>query len=284
MEEGSDNLNGIPTNTRKTEKINKTGSKIRPPQALFDSEQATASNNGYVFRRHHPLDSSSALYDVWNGEYYRDGFLFKEMNVSTFIDNNNVKPTIEELTMFVVKKTEAGGRNGSGGMTTPGKKESKKAAKKQMKTALNPEDDDDVDVDTSGRKREEEEDEEGDGDNDDDDEEEEDAVDNSLANFNTDLAKEIAKLNEEEDPNVSNPFIPGDLVQIIGGEMINLVGRIISINDVRKTAKLKPLNNPLLSNEFDIELSLLVKYVYPGAHVKVMTGKNDDTWLFSFLL
>lgn len=78
----------------------------RPPQALFDVEQANASNNGYVVRRHFPGDSSSIMYDFWNGEYYRHGFLYKEVNVESFIDNRDVNPKLEELQRFIVKKPE----------------------------------------------------------------------------------------------------------------------------------------------------------------------------------
>ena len=210
-------------------KITLSGNKIRPAQALFDAEQASNSSNGYVFRRHHPLDPSSALYDVWNGKYYKDGFLFDEVNVETFIDNTDVKPKLEELKMFAVKKP------------------SKPVAKKTQK---NPED-------------EEEE----------DDEEQDDTEDPVSSTMNADLAKEIERLNEESEGKTENPFTPGDLVQVIGGELINLVGRVISINDVYKSAKIRPYNNTLLTEDQDVELNLLVKYVFPGAHVKVMTGK-----------
>jgi transcription elongation factor SPT5 len=220
-------------------KVLLTSSKIRPPQSLFDAEQA--ANSGYVFRRHHPLDPSSALYDVWNNEYYRDGFLFKEVNVDTFIDSTEVRPKLEELKMFAIKKP------------------SKAILPTHQKKQKNPEDDDNPDDEDEQENHEE-------------NDQNEDPL---LSGFNADLQKEIDKMKEDEgaENSGSNPFVPGDLVQVIGGELINLVGRVLSLSDVHKTARIRPYNNSLLTEECEVETNLLVKYVFAGAHVKVMTGK-----------
>jgi transcription elongation factor len=220
-------------------KVLLTSSKIRPPQSLFDAEQA--ANSGYVFRRHHPLDQSSALYDVWNNEYYRDGFLFKEVTIDTFIDSTEVRPKLEELKMFAIKKP------------------SKAILPTHQKKQKNPEDDDNPDDEDEQENHEE-------------NDQNEDPL---LSGFNADLQKEIDKMKEDEgaENSGSNPFVPGDLVQVVGGELINLVGRVLSLNDVLKTARIRPYNNSLLTEECEVETNLLVKYVFAGAHVKVMTGK-----------
>eukprot|EP00599_Poterioochromonas_sp_BG-1_P011272 CAMPEP_0173156230 /NCGR_PEP_ID=MMETSP1105-20130129/14646_1 /TAXON_ID=2985 /ORGANISM="Ochromonas sp., Strain BG-1" /LENGTH=1165 /DNA_ID=CAMNT_0014072945 /DNA_START=63 /DNA_END=3557 /DNA_ORIENTATION=+ len=278
-EENSLNLDGSLPGKKKVLLSSKLN-KVRPPQALFDPEQASASHNGYVFRRHHPLDPSAALYDVWNGEYYKDGFLFKEVNVDTFIDNQFTnKPKLEELRMFIIDQTNKNSNNGFNDedddgpdfLSTSNKKKEEKKAKK-VKKPVNPEDDEDANA-----LRDDEDQDEPEDDNDMDVEERGRPIANTLSNMNADLAKEIAKLTADEDPMKANPFVVGDIVKVIGGEMVNLIGRIMSVHDVTKTATIRPYNHITLTNEFDVEISLLVKYVEPGAHVKVTTGRYAGT-------
>lgn len=70
----------------------------------------------------------------------------------------------------------------------------------------------------------------------------------------------------------ANPYIPGDLAQILTGELENLIVRIVSTDDVSGIAKVKAYNG-VISDVFEIELSNLMKYVNPGSHVKVMKGQ-----------
>ena len=61
------------------------GGKIRPPKRLFDPvEAANQANGSGTSRRFHPSDRGHK-YDFWNGEYYRDGFLYKDVNPATYL-------------------------------------------------------------------------------------------------------------------------------------------------------------------------------------------------------
>ena len=65
-------------------------------------------------------------------------------------------------------------------------------------------------------------------------------------------------------------FVTGDVVQVVGGELKNLIGRIISINEMIRSVTLAPFNS-VLKSEIVIEVDLLVKYIVAGAHIKVRT-------------
>ncbi|KAJ1419809.1 hypothetical protein B484DRAFT_400062, partial [Ochromonadaceae sp. CCMP2298] len=70
----------------------------RPPQRLFDAEEARLAGASYVARRSHPLDrSGGAVYDVWVGDYYQYGFLLKEVDIKSTLEGEGVKPRLEEL-------------------------------------------------------------------------------------------------------------------------------------------------------------------------------------------
>ena len=191
--------------------------KVRPQQRLFDAEEARVANSSYVFRRHHPLDMTAAMYDVWENEHYKDGFLFKEVNVATYLDAADVKPRLEELQLFRQRKT--GGE--------------------------------------------------------DDAEEDEDALLEQYApnaHFLKELADQIENLGEDETKEGVNSLLPGDLVQVTAGDMRNLIARIVSVNDATRVARIVPYNNAL-TTEMSMEVDLLVKYIFPGAHVKVVAGR-----------
>lgn len=59
-------------------------------------------------------------------------------------------------------------------------------------------------------------------------------------------------------------------MQVVGGELKNLIGRIVSINEMIRSVTLAPFNSALKS-EIVIEVDLLVKYIVAGAHIKVRT-------------
>jgi transcription elongation factor SPT5 len=43
--------------------------------------------------------SKNGQYWVWNGEHFKDGFLEKDMRITTF-STENVNPTLEEIGKF----------------------------------------------------------------------------------------------------------------------------------------------------------------------------------------
>lgn len=192
--------------------------KVRPQQRLFDAEEARATNAAFVYRRHHPMDLTAAMYDVWENEHYKDGFLFKEVTAATYLDTTDIKPRLEELQLFRQRKS-------------------------------------------------------GNGDRDEEDPED-DVLDQYAPNahFLKELADQIDNLGEEEAKEGSNALLPGDLVQVISGDMRNLIARVVSVNDATRVARIVPYNNAL-TTEMSMEVDLLVKYIFPGAHVKVVAGR-----------
>ena len=78
----------------------------------------------------------------------------------------------------------------------------------------------------------------------------------------------IISTGEDEAKSNVMQFVTGDVVQVVGGELKNLIGRIISINEMIRSVTLAPFNS-VLKSEIVIEVDLLVKYIVAGAHIKV---------------
>jgi transcription elongation factor SPT5 len=121
--------------------------------------------------------------------------------------------------------------------------------------------------------REKSKQEEGGQDSDDDD-------DHSVANMGkqTSFMVELARQLEMDDSNKSGtgkvvPFRTGDVVQVTDGEFRNMRGTILSINEAAQQATLRPIHTEDLGN-ITVETALLVKYIRPGAHVKVVNGTH----------
>ncbi|RYG59388.1 hypothetical protein EON64_20285 [archaeon] len=100
--------------------------------------------------------------------------------------------------------------------------------------------------------------------------------------FSQQLTQQIAHLEAETEDNIIS-FAVGDHVLVIGGELQTLVARIVSLDDLRKTAKVVALKGDL-PGEFDIEWNLLVKHVVVGAHVKVGFVECIHTHTYSHVL
>jgi transcription elongation factor len=195
---------------------------VRPQQRLFDAQEARLANSSYVSRRHHPMDPTPAMYDVWENDFYKDGFLFKEVSVNTYLDDSDIKPRLEELQMFRQRKSGTG-------------EEDQDAPEEDDENAL---------LDQYAPN----------------------------AHFLKELADQIDTLGEEEAKEGVNALLPGDLVQVTSGDMRNLIARIVSVNDATRVARIIPYNNAL-TTEMSMEVDLLVKYIFPGAHVKVVSGR-----------
>lgn len=201
------------------------GMTVRPPQRLFDPEEARSAGSSFVYRRHHPLDQSATQYDLWNNDYYKHGFLFKEVNVTTYLDNtNSIKPRLEELQMF------------------------RQQNKSQDRTHDDADGNDDEDLDGIHST-------------------------DPNSSFMKDLAAQIQSLGDEEEKEGPSIFLPGDLVLVTKGEMRNLVARVTAVNDATRIARIVPYENKELSTEMEIEIDLLVKHIFPGAHIKVVSGR-----------
>ena len=207
----------------KTSKNNGGIYKVRPQQRLFDAEEARLAGAAFVYRRHHPMDLTSTMYDVWENEHYKNGFLYKEVNTATYLETIDIKPRLEELQLF-----------------------------RQSKKTNQDNDDDDENLE---------------------DDQISDVYNTNNSHFLKELAEQIDNLDDSETKESnSNIFLPGDLIQVTSGEMRNLIARIITINDATKIAKIIPYNHSL-TTEISIETDLLVKYIFPGAHIKVVNGR-----------
>ena len=206
----------------KTMEKSSSGSKAKPAQRMFDSEEARQMGLE-VARRQHPSDRHGRVYDFFNNEFYRDGYLFKEVTVQTFIEVDNIRPRLEELRLFQLQ-----------------------AAKEHRN--------------------------EDDPDNDEDDQEaKEQAIESQ--SLLRDIAAQLKDLGDEGSKSGITAYVRGDLVRVVSGELKNLVGKVLSVNEVSRTVTIEPMNSAL-TDETVVETDLLVKYVIAGAHVKVVNGTH----------
>lgn len=105
----------IAANPNNPSKAAQTGSKMRPARRLFDLLEAKKSGLD-CFRKFHPGDRhSSDKYDFWNNDYYKDGYLYKDVNPNTYLRTANITPTIEETKLFLTNKK---GSSGSGSQSS----------------------------------------------------------------------------------------------------------------------------------------------------------------------
>lgn len=220
----------------------------RVPPALFNAEEARASGCD-VTRTLHPLyRSRGVMYDVWNREYFKGGYVFQALK-SDYLSTVNVAPKLEELRMFPSGQDEDGegsdggegsdaegedGLGGGGSSTRKGKKQS-----------------DDASV-----------------------------ADSSSSSTAQSYIKQIADQmqgNMSADINTKTtsavPYVVGDLVQVLSGDLKGLVGRVVTISEVNKLVNIQTIHEAF-NREIPIEISLLGKYIRPGQHVKVIQGAH----------
>lgn len=134
--------------------------------------------------------------------------------------------------------------------------------------------DDEDFYDADGRRRKKEEDDDDDDDN------------LAQKGFLKELAEQMSHITDEEMREMSKvaPFVPGDLVQVTEGEMRNLIAKVISVNDANGVASIIPYNNTA-TTETLVETRLLTRYIFPGAHIKVVSGKymGQTGWVVSVM-
>lgn len=76
----------------------------RPGQNLF----AAGNVQGEISRRRHPL--TQEMMDVYESEFYKDGFLIKEVSIQTMLQTEDIVPTLDEMNKF----NETSGLDGGG--------------------------------------------------------------------------------------------------------------------------------------------------------------------------
>lgn len=260
----------------------KNSSTIRPPQKLFDPEELKTLTGQLPDRQRFPGDIDREMYDVFNNDFHKNGFLFKEVNVDTYIQPMDVRPRLEELRMFLI--------NTPGG-EAPVTNTNASSTSVEVSKTVNDKELNDVD------KTENEDDDNTDNDNEPTTKKPSlptsitaslPVVDKAIQQSNTNILNEIARQlkqsgnisgfnNDEVTSSLSKaratiPFVNGDLVQVTSGELKNLVGKVIHVNEVTKIVRISP-RNTAFQKDLDIEANILIKYITPGAHVKVISGQ-----------
>ncbi|RLN69430.1 hypothetical protein BBJ28_00016540 [Nothophytophthora sp. Chile5] len=64
----------------------------------------------------------------------------------------------------------------------------------------------------------------------------------------------------------------GDTVRVIEGDLINLMGVVLSTNTANDTVRVMPLHEEIKDTILDFQLKQLMKYVKVGDHIKVVSG------------
>uniref|UniRef100_A0AAV1UIT8 Transcription elongation factor SPT5 n=1 Tax=Peronospora matthiolae TaxID=2874970 RepID=A0AAV1UIT8_9STRA len=64
----------------------------------------------------------------------------------------------------------------------------------------------------------------------------------------------------------------GDTVRVIEGDLINLMGVVLSTNSANDTVRVMPLHEEIKDTILDFQLKQLMKYVKVGDHIKVVSG------------
>ncbi len=204
----------------------------RPAQALFSPEEAEAA--GGLVGRQKAFHATGEHMHTYKNEFYRMGFLIKEVVVSTYLTAVNVNPRLEELQLFREPVNEDDDLPDAFG---DGEDEGDKANKSEL-----------------GAK----------------------SVATTVAGMMRDLV-DIAgsdPLLAADDVTAPLPFIVGDLVQVTAGELRNLIGRVVSLNESARTVDVKPIHANANLPVQRLEAVSLIKYIEQGQHVKVKQGKH----------
>ena len=204
---------------------------VRPPQALFSIEEAAAAECDVTRRRMPQLKENMHF---WGNDYYRNGFLIKDVTVNTYVTDDNVKPSVEEIQMFrydvdrfmvILKLLNVNFFFFSSFFY------SYREVKSNRDSGY---DDFDAKSDIFG------------GDS---------SIDNIL---NSHALEESEKIL----------FVVGDVVLVASGELKGIVGKVCSIDEINGLVRIAPMHSEI-TGEVTVEANLLIKHVVPGAHVKV---------------
>ena len=230
-----------------------SGTKFRPARQLFNLSEANKAGLE-VFRKFHPGDRhSSDKYDVCNNEYYRDGYVYKDVNPDTYLHTKNIVPSIDETKLFLTNK-----------------KSSSSFERHSENLDEYENDDDDENRPEDDVSDDEDDEENGDGKSGNSKKYiyvEEEVIDETGEKIikkikkvrNHSYVKELAEQLIGDEPTTTDTnnkptgpvYTPGDLVQVISGELQNLVARIVVVNALGNTVNVVPYNS-VLTNEFTI--------------------------------
>ena len=214
-------------------------SGTRPAQALFNIEEARKANYELERRR---LPHTGEFLDCHKNDFYKKGFLVKEVTVNAWLNSNKVQPRLEELQLF--RNTDDGPEEDDVDADDNSDEEDDEGNPKEKRSNINK---------ISSSK----------------------SVTTTVGGMMRDLADVVATdTNIDETLETSMPYVVGDLVQVVEGELTNLVGRVTSISDRTNLIDIQPIQ---LNSNLPVQrmgVTSLVKYIQPGAHVKVKEGPN----------
>ncbi|KUF99244.1 hypothetical protein AM588_10011323 [Phytophthora nicotianae] len=85
-------------------------------------------------------------------------------------------------------------------------------------------------------------------------------------------AEEMLASVEADDWKNKVDLTKGDTVRVIEGDLINLMGVVLSTNTANDTVRVMPLHEEIKDTILDFQLKQLMKYVKVGDHIKVISG------------
>ncbi|OWZ22081.1 Transcription elongation factor SPT5 [Phytophthora megakarya] len=85
-------------------------------------------------------------------------------------------------------------------------------------------------------------------------------------------AEEMLASVEADDWKNKVDLTKGDTVRVIEGDLINLMGVVLSTNTANDTVRVMPLHEEIKDTILDFQLKQLMKYVKVGDHIKVVSG------------
>jgi transcription elongation factor SPT5 len=220
---------------------------VRPPQKFFNAQEVASLGRQTLRRQRFPgLD---VYCDYFEGNYYHDGYLLKEMTVGGMVKplSEDDPPTLDELAKFQRRGRTANHSKdkdvGSGGF-----------------------DDGDDGLGGGGGAADEDE--------------------NEGSRLAASLLDELSELQGRVGLAGSSSFssggagggaaglIIGDTVEVVEGDLVGMRGKIVSLDET--TVKIRPLSVDLgagMVDEVEFLASQVRKHIEVGAHVKVIDGR-----------
>jgi transcription elongation factor SPT5 len=189
---------------------------VRPPQKFFNAQEIAAMGRHSMTRQRFPGMGSGFVCDFFEGNYYHDGYLIKEVSVGKMVIpcGSENPPTLDELQRF--RNRNKGGEDNGDGDENQGSK---------------------------------------------------------VAKSLLDELSELTRFGAQNSTGNENGLIIGDTVEVVYGDLVGMIGKILSIDG--STVKLKPTNAADLGDMTEIAflINQVKKHISVGAHVKIIDGR-----------
>jgi transcription elongation factor SPT5 len=229
----------------------------RPTPALFKPEEATVYDPESLSRRRHPANGESMHF--FQNDFYKDGFLFKDVVVNTYLQTRGVAPQLVELQRF------------RSALPSEEDNEEDDLLGEDEADGDGLDEDDGGGAAASARRRKRSAGLDGTG-----------SVQSTVAGMLAELADMAPGGDSDEEEGLGAggagagaKYIPGDIVQTVRGELSGLVGRVTSVDPVGGLVNVEPLSKEHRAlGSVSQEAGLLAKYVQAGTHIKVVHGPH----------